>query len=90
MLTPSPAFRAVMSGSTMAAGATLRKRMPKSVRKETRTPDARARIQSPTGMNRKKMTRKMTAMNTSAIAKPTLREVSSTGSPFQSPVASRG
>jgi hypothetical protein len=62
----------------MAAGATLRNRMPNSVKKDTRTPEASALIQRPTGMKRKKMIRKMKAMNINAIASPTLTEVSST------------
>ena len=42
-------MRAVIRGSTIAAGFTFRNRMPKSVRKETYTPDATARIQSAEG-----------------------------------------
>ena len=76
MVRSSPALRAVISGSTMAAGLTLRKRMPNRVRKETRTPEAAARIQSPMGMNRKKMTAKMKAMKNSASTRPRLRESS--------------
>ena len=48
-LSAMPALCAVISGSTIAAGFTLRSRMPMSVRNETRTPEASARIQSPIG-----------------------------------------
>src|SRR5215208_3827783 len=79
MVRSRPAFRPVISGSTIAAGFTFRKRMPNKVRNETRTPEASARTQRPIGMKRKKMMRKMPAKNAKASTKPRLRVVLSTG-----------
>src|SRR5687768_705083 len=76
MVRSRPAFRAVINGSTIAAGLTLRNRMPNRVRNETRTPEANARIHSPIGMNRKKMTRNRNTMNTSARMTPRPRTLS--------------
>jgi hypothetical protein len=73
-----------MSGSTIAAGATFRKRIPNKVRKETWTPDAIALIQRPMGTNRKKI-----AITT--IAKKISAKMNATGTAeswFTSPLLS--
>ncbi len=61
-----------MSGSTIRAGLTFLSRIPISVTNETRTPLAAARIQSATGMNRKKITKTRNAStpSTSSVASP--------------------
>ncbi len=74
MVRSRPAYRAVISGSTMAAGLTFRNRIPNKVRNETRTPDAAARIHSPIGMKRKNMKMKRKAMKNSATTRPRLRD----------------
>src|SRR3990167_2743730 len=60
----------MISGLTMKAGLTFRKRIPKRVRKETRTPEARAVIHSPIGMNRKKTTRRRKPRKSRTRKKP--------------------
>src|SRR5918996_1498604 len=80
-LSEMPALWPLISGNTMARGSTRRNRMPKSVRKETRTPENRAVSHRPNGMNRKKMTKAMMAMKTSASTIPRLTIESSTKSP---------
>ena len=53
-------------GLTMCDGLTFRKRIPKSVAKEMRTPEASAVTQRPIGMKRKKRLRKISPMTTKA------------------------
>ena len=74
-----PALCPLMSGSTMARGSTRRKRMPNRVKKGTRMPENSAVSHRPNGMNWKKITRMMTAMNASASTTPRLNIDSSTG-----------
>ncbi len=62
-----PALLAWISGSTMWAGFTFRKRIPKSVAKDTLTPEARAVTHNPMGMNRKKMDSTMKPRTTAAM-----------------------
>ena len=76
-----PALCPLISGNTIARGSTRRNRIPKSVRKETRTPENRAVSHRPKGMNWKKMMSAITEMKTSASTMPRLTIESSTEAP---------
>ena len=73
-----PALCALIRGNTMARGSTRRKRIPNRVKNEIRIPEKSAVSHSPKGMNWKKTTRMMTAMNASASTTPRLSIDSST------------
>ena len=70
---------ALISGNTIAFGSTRRNRIPKRVKNDTRTPEKSAVSQSPNGMNWKKMTRMMTAMNASASTTPKVAAMAKDG-----------